>query len=448
MLQAISLPVEQDSEPDGRSVIITPEIAALAEELGKNPVKIYEYVKNTIMYQPYWGALKGAAETLAQKSGNDADQASLLIALLRASGYPARYGRALVTVDIERAKQWLGVEDDTCVDWMLATAEVPGTTALVDQAGKIRAVRFEHIFVEAYLPYADYRGTAEGTRHKLWVPLAPAFKKRLDVAGMDITELVDFDAESLADYLEANVQKNPDGSYTGFDTAYLQEKIAEYVRRVRDYLVSEGITLRDLTGYEEIIQQKMEILPITLPFSSVNKTVFSVLPDSMHYFLRVRLADSDGIELAEAEGRLLIDWQTSFVELNAKRLTLSWKADTEDDITHLPAYLVDMIPQVKLAGVVAAQGLACMLGSEAVLRVQIVSPAAQFPLSHAYDYRITAGDYSAIVPGTDALTGEQLMGSANRLQAAVETQTTERDQLVGRVPVSDRHALSLPAGPQ
>ena len=133
VLQAISLPAEQDSEPDGRSVIITPEIAALAEELGKNPVRIYEYVKNTTMYQPYWGALKGAAETLAQKSGNDADQASLLIALLRASGYPARYGRALVTVDIERAKQWLGVEDDTCVDWMLATAGVPGTTALVDQ---------------------------------------------------------------------------------------------------------------------------------------------------------------------------------------------------------------------------------------------------------------------------------------------------------------------------
>ena len=200
---------------------------------------------------------------------------------------------------------------------------------------------------------------------------------------------------------------------------------------MRDYLVREGITLRDLTGYEEIISQKMEILPITLPFSSMNKTVFSVLPDSYALILRVRLADSGGIELAEAEGRLLIDWQTSFVELNAKRLTLSWQADTEDDITQLPAYLVDMIPQVKRAGVVAAQGLACMLGSEAVVRVQIVSPGSSVPLSHAYDYRITAGDYSAIVPGTDALTGEQLMGSANRLQVAVETQTTERDPLVG-----------------
>ena len=431
VLQAISLPVEQDSEPDGRSVIITPEIAALAEELGKNPVRIYEYVKNTVMYQPYWGALKGAAETLAQKSGNDADQASLLIALLRASGYAARYGRALVTVDIERAKQWLGVEDDTCVDWMFASAGVPGTTALVDQAGKIRAVRFEHIFVEAYLPYADYRGSSESTRHKLWVPLAPAFKKRLDVAGMDITELVDFDVEALADYLEAHVKKNSDGSYTGFDTAWLQEQIADYVRRVREYLVSEGITLRDLIGYEEIIPQKMEILPITLPFTSTNTTVFSALPDDLHYHVRVRLADHRGIELAEAEGRLLIDWQTSFVELTSQRLTLSWQADTEEDITQMPAYLVDMTPQIRLAGAVAAQGPQRMLGSEAVLRVQIVSPNAQFALAHAYDYRLSAGDYTAIVPGIDGVTGEHLMRSAGRLQEAVDARIGERDPLVG-----------------
>ena len=71
------------------------------------------------------------------------------------------------------------------------------------------------------------------------------------------------------------------------------------------------------------------------------------------------------------------------------------------------------------------------MGSEAVLRVEIVSPNSEFALAHAYDYRITAGDYSAIVPGTDALTGEQLMASANRLQAAVDAQTTERDSLVG-----------------
>ena len=211
----------------------------------------------------------------------------------------------------------------------------------------------------------------------------------------------------------------------------MQEKIAEFIRRVRDYLVSEGITLRDLTGYEEIIPQKMEILPITLPFPSENISVFSTLPDDLHYLLRVRLADSGGIELAESRGELLIDWQTSFVELNTQRLTLSWQADTEDDITRLPAYLVDMTPQVRLAGVVAAQGPAAMLGSEAVLRVQIVSPGAQFPLAHAYDYRIAAGDYTAIVPGADTVTGEHLMASANRLQGAVEERTGERDALVG-----------------
>jgi hypothetical protein len=175
----------------------------------------------------------------------------------------------------------------------------------------------------------------------------------------------------------------------------------------------------------------MEILPITLPFFSTDTTVFSALPDDLHYLVRVRLADSNGIELAESRGELIIDWQASFVVLGVKRLTLSWQADTEEDITQMPAYLVDMTPQVRLAGVVAAQGPACMLGSEAVLRVQIISPGTQFQLAHAYDYRIAAGDCTAIVPATDAVTGEQLLASANRLQAAVDARTGERDPLVG-----------------
>jgi hypothetical protein len=44
-----------------------------------------------------------------------------LVELLRGSGYPARYGEALVTVDIERAKTWLGVQDDTLPGYLLAS---------------------------------------------------------------------------------------------------------------------------------------------------------------------------------------------------------------------------------------------------------------------------------------------------------------------------------------
>lgn len=70
-----------------------PQIAALAKSLGYSPVQIFQYVYNNIEFQPYYGSLKGALVTLQSKAGGPTDQASLLIALLRASGIPARYVR-------------------------------------------------------------------------------------------------------------------------------------------------------------------------------------------------------------------------------------------------------------------------------------------------------------------------------------------------------------------
>ena len=72
------------------------EIAAQAQKLNWDPVDLYEWVKNNITTEWYRGCMKGAEETLRQRSGNDADQSALLIALLRASGYPARYVQGVI----------------------------------------------------------------------------------------------------------------------------------------------------------------------------------------------------------------------------------------------------------------------------------------------------------------------------------------------------------------
>ncbi|WP_028316950.1 transglutaminase domain-containing protein [Desulfatibacillum aliphaticivorans] len=93
---------------------IDEEISALAETLEWNPVNIYEWVKNNIETEWYWGAMKGALGTLHQESGNDADQAALLVALLRASGYPARYVHGVIEFhpDGVKALDLTGLEDE------------------------------------------------------------------------------------------------------------------------------------------------------------------------------------------------------------------------------------------------------------------------------------------------------------------------------------------------
>lgn len=62
-------------------------IRELARGLDHNWERCFDYVRNHIAYTPYPGIQKGPERTLLDREGNDADQAFLLCALLRASGY-------------------------------------------------------------------------------------------------------------------------------------------------------------------------------------------------------------------------------------------------------------------------------------------------------------------------------------------------------------------------
>lgn len=80
-------PLSPDPQPEDTMETIeiqfNPEIWELPASLRYDPVAIFEYVQANIKNELYYGSMKGAAETLRQRSGNDLDQASLLITLYR-----------------------------------------------------------------------------------------------------------------------------------------------------------------------------------------------------------------------------------------------------------------------------------------------------------------------------------------------------------------------------
>lgn len=120
--------VDKDNKPKGRSfamaasveneelddlsetveVVFTSEIKELAAELNYNATEITRWVKNNIEYEPYYGSMKGAQETLNDKAGNSSDQTSLLIALLRTSEIRARYVRGCIRVSESAFQNWVG----------------------------------------------------------------------------------------------------------------------------------------------------------------------------------------------------------------------------------------------------------------------------------------------------------------------------------------------------
>ncbi|HEY9249012.1 MAG TPA: hypothetical protein VIO38_07765, partial [Rariglobus sp.] len=93
---------------------LTPELQALATGLGNDPLRIFNFVRTKIAYQPYFGSHKGAHTTYLDQAGNDIDQCSLLIALLNQAGFANCsyvYGKLVIpdtAADGQDLNHWIG----------------------------------------------------------------------------------------------------------------------------------------------------------------------------------------------------------------------------------------------------------------------------------------------------------------------------------------------------
>lgn len=91
-------------------------IAGLAQELGYDPLVIYNYVRNTIEYEPYPGFRKDPVSLVHGGKANEMDTAALTLALLRASGVTCYMAVADVVIPAELFLGWIGFPYPTAED--------------------------------------------------------------------------------------------------------------------------------------------------------------------------------------------------------------------------------------------------------------------------------------------------------------------------------------------
>lgn len=320
--------------------------------------EVYEAVRNLTKAEFYYGVMKGAAETYREGSGNDADTASVLAQMIRAKGVPARYVRGRVELS---AKALMGITGAATIGQAVRVFERAGIPhEVVLGGGSVAALQFERVWVEAYVPYANYRGSMLDAQGKAWIPLDAGFKSLEPPRGTDLTT-IGFDASAIfADYLSGNQTETP----------------MQYIKReVSGLAAAAGQAYSSLLNSRGHGGQVSGLLPNSLPYRVVTVTERSYdLPESLHHTIRIT---------GTLNGETILDYTTQTEEVVGRRVTLSYSPGTQEEaalvtayggLLRTPPYLIEVKPVISINGVPAYAGTPAPMGVVYTLRMEIRTP--------------------------------------------------------------------------
>ncbi|HID70671.1 MAG TPA: hypothetical protein EYP35_09525, partial [Desulfobacterales bacterium] len=282
-----------------------------------SPVKIVEYVTNSLEHEQYLGSVKGALGALTSGGANDIDHASLLIALLRASGIPARYVRGQIYFQNKPAHlNWWNVKDLSAASAAVGQSGTIPTNSNYTIDG-LTSFSMEHVWVEACVPYGNYRGDGQSTESHRWVPLDPSFKEYDRIDGISQNEVFDYEA-----FLSKRTKKLPFEEY--------EAQVLEHIRTS-----DPNLTLADVGTHWQQKKLSLEFLPDTLPYTIRTYTDWSdaittprsaILPEDWRASVKIKFAgDTEfGIPMAD------------FAQ---HRITLSFEGATSGDATQYMEFM-------------------------------------------------------------------------------------------------------------
>jgi RHS repeat-associated protein len=296
-LQALDIPATT-------AATITPEISALARALKYDPKLIYEYVRNNVEYVPYFGSLKGATLTYLDGSGNDFDQASLMIALLRASGSTtqiAQYVYGGMTIPASNApdqkdmQHWLGV-DAAAISTVLANGGIP-------QGNSSR------VWVQLTISNSTDPNYPNGT-----YLFDPAFKPHTTVTGINLKTSMKYDHAALLSDAGGTVGAN---FVQNLNETSLKSALDGYTLVLSNYIRSNypNAKISDIIGGITIIPQTLIPLPTSLDFPSTPQSYWTDIPDN--FIHKVRIAHGG------------IDQTLNIPNLSGQKLSIVYRTGSE-----------------------------------------------------------------------------------------------------------------------
>lgn len=373
----------------------SPEIQELARALRYDPKLIYDYVHQNIIYLPYFGSLKGALLTYLDGSGNDFDQASLMIALLRASGYTAQYVYGNMELSFIDLRKWLR---DTYYVATLSSGGIPyNTTAL--------GASVTRVWVKAMINGQAYH-------------FDPALKFYENGVYLDERSKFLTDTGYVRDGFMSEAMS---GAMTGTDYVQnvnegkIKAKLADYTSRLIAAIRSSSDINKDVSAYMGISTlikpSPLSSYAATLPQNPIITQTWDEIPPEYTATLRIEYSG--------------INYLFNVPDIGGRRIT----------ITHTGAY---SIPELRLEGALVATGAAPGTGKKAKFTIDhgIATNAGYYASQWAESYPKSSGTYAVITNFAGTSQSQLLKKRQERLSQYLYqglTPTTDKEKVLGEM---------------
>lgn len=361
-----------------------PSVVSLVKKLGNDPERLFRFVAEEIALSLHAGWFRAPAEVLADRVGNDAELAGLLIELLRAAGVPARLATGNVRESLRNLGQRIDVADSSVLQRLIADS---GRTAFFSGAGDedVLVDLWDRFWVQAWLPLDG------GSR---WVDLDPS-ERTLDVQpGIGLSSMTTWSAAGEDKGADASLERRflEDQDARGGPLTYFEAHL-------RDALTLSGVPAD---------------VPIESCFRTRRALPFPDFPPPLQgqRLSPPRLAQQfeDGqawkisVQLVGVDVGTLLDETRPLPARNRAAWSLSWEPataaakaflDSGRGLGGLPSFAVDLRPRIQIRGddgtLEVIEGTAAITAGASVF-VQIVLSAPVWPRTRRSEARIVAGE--------------------------------------------------------
>jgi RHS repeat-associated protein len=248
----------------------------LTRGLKNDPNLIYAFVRDHIEFTPIFGCVKGPEMTLLDGYGNDFDQVSLFVTLLREAGYTANYIYGVIRLSPAQITDWLGVSSDPdVVSILLGSAGIPAKI-WVRPDGSLAYVDLDHVWAKVNIGGTSY-------------VFAPSLKSHSSTAAINLQSAMGYDPGIFLAGASAGAAIQTDyvkDINTPNLTADLNSYSANLMNHIRENLPAAA--LKDVIGGRTIVPAATVPRQTSLPYQQSITYEWTEIPPAYKVSLRIQ----------------------------------------------------------------------------------------------------------------------------------------------------------------